>query len=185
MGDNFDRAANMSGEYESVQASKREVASNHIHVWCYAHTLNLVLGQFTLLNVSSISLLGLLNKATIFFREPHKRMNAWENTVQSKIGTLRMKRLNTIGATRLWAKSNAIRKIFGSFDDDETASNGLYFDLEVTLSVISDSASFNQTTRDQANDLFGKLLQLKQCQQHLCTTESSASRLNYLSTYLL
>ena len=96
MGDSFDGAANMSGEYKSVQASIREVASNHIHVWCYAHTLNLVLGEVTLLNVSSISLLGLLNKATIFFRESHKRMNAWENTVQSKIGTLRMKRLNTI-----------------------------------------------------------------------------------------
>ena len=62
-------------------------------------------------------------------------MNAWENTVQSKIGTSRMKRLNTIRATRWWAKSNAIQKVFGSFDDDEAASHGLYFYLVVTLSV--------------------------------------------------
>ena len=113
--------------YEGVQARVSEVASNQIQVWCYAHTFNLVLGDITSLNVSSISLFGLFNKAAIFFRESHKRMNAWENTVQSKIGTPRMKRLNTIGATRWWAKSNSIRKIFGSFDDDEAASNGLYF----------------------------------------------------------
>ena len=52
-------------------------------------------------------------------------------------------------------------EVFCSFDDDEEASNGLYFDLVVTLSVIRDSASFNQTTRDQPNDLFGKLLQFE------------------------
>ena len=159
VGDSFDGAANMSGEYKGVQARISEVASNHIHVWCYAHTLNLVLGDVTSLNVSSISLFGLLNKAAVFFRESHKRMNAWENTLQSKIGTSRMKKLNTIGATRWWAKSNAIRKIFGSFDDDEAASKGLFSDVVVTLSVIRDSASFNQTTRDQANDLVGKFLQ--------------------------
>ena len=159
VGDSFDGAANMSGEYKGVQARISEVASNHIHVWCYAHTLNLVLGDVTSLNVSSVSLFGLLNKAAVFFRESHKRMNAWENTLQSNIGTSRMKKLNTIGTTRWWAKSNAIRKIFGSFDDDEAASKGLFSDVVVMLSVIRDSASFNQTTRDQANDLVGKFLQ--------------------------
>ena len=129
MGDSFDGAANMSGEYKGVQARISEVASNHIHVWCYAHTLNLVLGDVTSLNVSSISLFGLLNKAAVFFRESHKCMNAWENTLQSKIGTSRMKKLNTIGPTGWWAKSNAIRKIFGSFDDDEAASKGLFSDF--------------------------------------------------------
>ena len=104
VGDSFDGAANMSGEYKGVQARISEVASNFIHVWCYAHTLNFVLGDVTSLNVSSINIFWLLNKAAIFFRESHKRMNAWENTVQSKIGTSRMKRLNTIGATRWWAK---------------------------------------------------------------------------------
>ena len=51
VGDSFDGAANMSGEYKGVQARISEVASNHIHVWCYAHTLNLVLGDVTSLNV--------------------------------------------------------------------------------------------------------------------------------------
>ena len=62
MGDSFDGAANMSGEYKGVQARISEVASNHIHVWCYAHTLNLVLGDVTSLNVSSIGLFGLQTK---------------------------------------------------------------------------------------------------------------------------
>ena len=66
---------------------------------------------------------------------------------------------STIAATRWWAKSTAIRKIFGSFDDDEAASKDLFADVVVTLSVIPESGSFNQATRDQANDLVGKLLQ--------------------------
>ena len=67
VGDSFDGAANMSGECKGVQAGIGQVASSHIHVWCYAHTLNLVLGDVTSLNVSSISLFELLNKAAIFF----------------------------------------------------------------------------------------------------------------------
>ena len=75
VGDSFDGAANKSGEYKGVRARISEVASNHIHVWCYAHTLNLALVDVTSLNVSSISLFGLLNKAAIFFRESHKQMH--------------------------------------------------------------------------------------------------------------
>ena len=51
------------------------------------------------------------------------------------------------------------KKIFGSFDDDEAASKGLFSDVVVTLPVIRESESFNQATQDQANDLVGKLLQ--------------------------
>ncbi len=111
------------------------------------------------MNVSSISLFGLPNKAAVFFKESYKRMNLWGRRVQSKIGTSQMKKLTTNGATRWWAKSNAIRKIFGSFDDDEAASKGLFSDIVVTLTVIRNSTSFNKTTPDQANDMVGKLLQ--------------------------
>ena len=70
------------------------------------------------------------------------------------------KLLHTIGATRWWAKANTIRKILGSFEKDEAASKGLFSDVEVMLSVICDSVSSNQTTRDQANELVCRLLQL-------------------------
>ena len=50
VGDNFDGAANMSGQYRGVQA---RIGA---HVWCYAHTLNLVLGDTTSSTVSAMSL---------------------------------------------------------------------------------------------------------------------------------
>ena len=56
IGDSFDSAANMSGQYRSEQARISEVADNHVHVWCYAHTLNLVLGGTTSSTVPSMSL---------------------------------------------------------------------------------------------------------------------------------
>ena len=58
----------------------------------------------------------------------------------------------------------------------------------VTLSVLSDSASVNQdaqATRGQANDLVGKLLQFGTVLTALLSTESSASHLQYLSTFKL
>ena len=50
VGDSFDGAANMSGQYRGVQA---RIGA---HVWCYAHTLNLVLGDTTSSTVSAMSL---------------------------------------------------------------------------------------------------------------------------------
>ncbi|XP_050547293.1 uncharacterized protein LOC126908980 [Daktulosphaira vitifoliae] len=45
--DAFDGAANMNGEYNGVQAKLKELLPRHIHTWCYAHVLNLVLQQTT------------------------------------------------------------------------------------------------------------------------------------------
>lgn len=43
--DAFDGAANMNGQNQGVQAKLKEVSPRHIHTWCYAHILNLVLQQ--------------------------------------------------------------------------------------------------------------------------------------------
>ena len=37
----------MSGQHKGVQARIKEVAENHVHVWCHAHSLNLVLSDTT------------------------------------------------------------------------------------------------------------------------------------------
>ena len=56
----YDRAANMSGWYNGLQAIiKREISEKVIYVHCYAHNLNLVLSD-------SISVT--LDAATLFYR---------------------------------------------------------------------------------------------------------------------
>jgi len=64
--DAFDGAANMNGQYKGVQAKLKEVLPRHIHTWCHAHVLNLVLQQTTSCSVTVISFFGLF-KNYLFF----------------------------------------------------------------------------------------------------------------------
>ena len=41
VGESFDGAANMCGDYNNVQKHLKEVAPNSVYIWCYAHVLNL------------------------------------------------------------------------------------------------------------------------------------------------
>ena len=117
IGDSFGGAANMPGQYCGVQARISEVADNHVHVWCYAHTLNLVLGDTTSSTVPSMSLFSLLNSTATFVRGSHKNTNAWTDCLSEKFGAAKLLKLNTIGKTHWWAKAGAIQKIFGEFGD--------------------------------------------------------------------
>jgi hypothetical protein len=92
--DAFDGAANMNGQYQGVQAKLKEVSPRHMHTWCYAHILNLVLQQTTLYSVTVISFFGLMQELYVFFKESYKRLNIYEGNND------RSSHLINIGATR-------------------------------------------------------------------------------------
>ena len=135
IGDSFDGAANMSGQYRGVQARISEVADNHVHVWCYAHPLNLVLVDTTSSTVPSMSLFSLLN-STATFVAPEAEY---------------------IWGTRWWAKAGAIQKIFGEFGDTEAANKSLYVDVLRCFFEIASNPQFNVTARDEARTLMDKM----------------------------
>ena len=153
----FDSAANMSGQYCDVQARISEVAYNHTHVWCYAHTLNLVLGGTTSSMVPSISLFSLLNSTATFVSGSHKNMNAWTDCLSEKFGAAKLLKLNTIGKARWWAKAGAIQKIFGEFGDAEAANKSLYVDVLMRFFEIASNLHLNVTARDEARTLMDKM----------------------------
>jgi hypothetical protein len=43
VGNSTDGAANMQGQYRGFSAKLSETGATHLHVWCYAHVLNLVI----------------------------------------------------------------------------------------------------------------------------------------------
>ena len=65
--DSTDGASNMSGQYNGFAAFLEKESPGHIHTWCYAHVLNLVLCDVTTTNHESISLFGLVQKLGVFF----------------------------------------------------------------------------------------------------------------------
>ena len=161
IGDSFDGAANMPGQYHGVQVRKIEVADNHVHVWCYAHTLNLVLGDTTSSTVPAMSLFSLLSSTVTFVRGSHKNMNAWTDCLSEKFGAAKLLKLNTIGKTRWWAKAGAIQKIFGEFGVAEAANKSLYVDVLTCFFEIPSNPQFNVTARDEARTLMDKMRKLE------------------------
>ena len=79
-----DGAPNMQGHYWGFSTFLSEQSPNQIHVWCYAHILNLVLADTTGSVVESASLFSLLNDIAVFPRESYKRMRKWEEISKDK-----------------------------------------------------------------------------------------------------
>ena len=100
IGNSTDGAANMQGQYNGFSAWLSKESPGQIHVWCYAHVLNLVLGDTTKAVIESASFFSLLNDVAAFFPDSYQRMNIWEQTKEHG----NRKRLSTIGETRRWSK---------------------------------------------------------------------------------
>jgi len=143
VGNATDGAANMQGQYNGFSAKLSDVAAKQIHVWCYAHVLNLVIGDITLKVLQSITLFGILNGCAVFIRESHTRMDVW-TTMNSR------KRICTIGETRWWSKDASLTKIFGNFNNPES---GLFVDLILTLAEIETNSSIKSEARFKASGL--------------------------------
>ncbi len=95
-----DGASNMQGHYKGFATLLSSKAPNQVHVWCYAHVLNLVLADTTEEAVSTGSLFSLMNEIMVFIGESYQRMNVWEQRSKDT----RHRRLSTIGERRWWAK---------------------------------------------------------------------------------
>ena len=98
--DSTDGASNMSGHYNGYAAFLEKESTGHIHTWCYAHVLNLVLCDVTTTNHASISLFGLVQKDGMLFRESYLQMDLWKEQMSHRRGHDIQSRLNLIGETR-------------------------------------------------------------------------------------
>uniref|UniRef100_A0A6P7FLD5 Uncharacterized protein LOC114330583 n=1 Tax=Diabrotica virgifera virgifera TaxID=50390 RepID=A0A6P7FLD5_DIAVI len=72
--DSTDGAANMQGRYSGFSSFMVQENSNHVHVWCYAHILNLVLTDIFKSHIKAASFFSLLNCIAAFFKEPNKAL---------------------------------------------------------------------------------------------------------------
>ncbi|CAH2326702.1 zinc finger MYM-type 1-like [Pelobates cultripes] len=132
IGSSTDGAANMQGQYNGFSSWLSTESPEQVHIWCYAHILNLVLADTTKVVVASASLFSLLNDIAVFIRDSYQRTNTWEEVSQDP----HHRRISVIGETRWWSKDAALRKVFGEFSNPDSA---LFLSLIYTLSKIEES----------------------------------------------
>lgn len=148
IGNSTDGAANMQGQYNSFNTWLQEEAGTQLHTWCYAHVLNLVMMDITEKNHYSITLFGLLNSCAVFFRESYTRMNILKDLLSES----RIKTISVIAQTRWWSKDNALKKIFGTFNDPNE-KNSIFLTLLIALYKMSQSDTLNSKIKYNARTL--------------------------------
>lgn len=146
VGNATDGAANMQGKFNGFSAWLEKSTPNQVHVWCYAHILNLVIIDSTKSPLKAAALFVTLNDLANFFKESYKRMNVWANSVDEN----NKRRLQSIGNTRWWSKELALKHLFGS--------DGMYIDVILALNFIEISNGFTPEARIKAKTLKNSIL---------------------------
>jgi len=83
IGNATDGAANMQGQFNGFSAWLEKLSPNQVHIWCYAHILNLVVIESTKSPLNAAALFVILNDVAIFFKESYKRMNTWVDVIET------------------------------------------------------------------------------------------------------
>ncbi|GBO02260.1 hypothetical protein AVEN_42318-1 [Araneus ventricosus] len=180
--DSTDGAASYHGQYKGLQSKLADVADHHVHIWCYAHVLNLVLTDTTKCCVSAVSFFSLLQNLATFLRTSYKRMAVCIEVVGKEMGQEEMKRLKLIGETRWSGKFNAAAVIFGRF---EKPSVSTFINLLTCLSIIQNLEKFDAKTKHEANALLHNLLKFETILtafSYLYIFETTAPLSSYLQT---
>uniref|UniRef100_A0A2S2NBF1 Zinc finger MYM-type protein 1 n=1 Tax=Schizaphis graminum TaxID=13262 RepID=A0A2S2NBF1_SCHGA len=154
IGESFDGAANMRGEFNGLRAHIQKENPKSVYVWCYAHTLNLCSCD-SCSNIAAINLFGLLNRLSTFFSESYKRMDIWKKKQeQYNTGQLKLKKLQKIGNTRWWSREKALQWIFGGDDN-------LYATVISALDYVVTCGTFDSKTSSEAISLRDKLCEFQ------------------------
>lgn len=147
IGDSTDGAANMQGIYKGFVANMKKENNEHVHVWCYSHILNLIIGDLMKVSIKASSVFNLINKIAVFFRESHIRMDIWNKI---NIDDNKKRKLQTIAETRWWAKETALSKIFGTYG---CTISSMYVEVLLALKTIENSHTMNSDVRATAKSL--------------------------------
>uniref|UniRef100_A0A8C5PR13 HAT C-terminal dimerisation domain-containing protein n=1 Tax=Leptobrachium leishanense TaxID=445787 RepID=A0A8C5PR13_9ANUR len=150
VGSSTDGASNMQRQYNGFTTWLNTKAPGQIHVWCYAHVLNLVMMEVTKSTTETISLFGFLNSCVVFIRESYLQMSVW----REKRHEDRFRSISAIGETRWCSKDTALSKVFGLYNDPRGA---VYVELIQTMAELSSSSHFNEGVRYRAGTILNSL----------------------------
>lgn len=115
VGQFYDGAANMSGQYNGLQAKIIEQNPHALYVWCSAHRLNLIVSQAVGSCLNAIDLFGKLEKMFTFISGSNKRAAIFREKQKILCPKKQIRSIKRVDTTRWMSHSYALTTILDNY----------------------------------------------------------------------
>lgn len=116
IGQSYDGASNMRGQYNGLQAIIKKENSQATYVWCCAHRLNLVITDTVCCNLNAMDLFGNVEKIFDFICSSKKRVALFEEKQKHMYKNKRIRRVKRVTTTRWMSHKYALDVVLEKFD---------------------------------------------------------------------
>jgi len=111
IGQSYDGAANMRGEYNGLQAKIKSENNQAIYIWCWAHRLNLIVEQGVKSCLEAVDFFGILAKVYDITCSSKNRVFVFEQNQKERNPTWPVRSLKRVTTTRWSSHSTALNTI--------------------------------------------------------------------------
>lgn len=116
VGQSFDGAQNMKGEYKGLQSRINDKCPTATFIWCCAHRLNLIVTKAVGCSSDAVDLFGNLEALYNFISGSKKRV-AYYEAAQKKYSTTKQgRRLKRVSTTRWMSHDYALESVLNTFE---------------------------------------------------------------------
>lgn len=116
VGQSYDGASNMSGEYKGLQARINAKNNSAIFVWCHAHRLNLVMANAVSSSLDAVDLFGNLESIYSFIWCSKKRAALFREFQDKHYPNMQKKSMKRVATTRWGSHDAALETVLQKFD---------------------------------------------------------------------
>lgn len=116
IGQSYDGASNMRGEYEGLQALILQQNPSAIYIWCYSHRLNLVVIQMASTSSNAVDTFGNLESLYSFISSSKKRIAFFEKSQKKHYPNQNVRRLKRVETKRWMSYSSALNNVLLTYN---------------------------------------------------------------------
>ncbi|XP_022183198.1 zinc finger MYM-type protein 1-like [Myzus persicae] len=115
VGQSYDGAANMRGNYNGLQSLIKEVNPHAIYIWCWAHRLNLVITDVVSSGVNTMDMFGNLEKLYDLINLSKIRVKYYEQFQKERYKKKQIRRIKRVTTARWMSFSYALYVVLSTY----------------------------------------------------------------------
>lgn len=116
VGQSYDGAQNMRGQFQGLQAIVKDKCPTATFIWCCAHRMNLVVTKAVSCSLDAVDLFGNLEMVYNFICGSKKRVSFYEECQKKYSENKQCRRLKRVNTTRWMSHDNALDAILDTFE---------------------------------------------------------------------